>query len=621
MWALSAAGCGSGECVDLDFDGFGRHCGQPDCDDRNADRNVDCEAIPAPDCDADPTATGCPCVVLASRACYLGDPGTEGVGLCRAGTAVCTNGFWGACRGSVAPVAEVCDGYDQDCDGRVDDGVGSPCGGCDPSCVGSVWGEGDAPFEGDTTSGTALTPEGWLTLARTPVSSDSLFIPNTGDGTVTRIDVSSAQAVALYPSGGADPARVAVDWRGDAFVLNSAFGGVSTLRKITTDPARCLDRDTSGTIETSDDPTVALADDECVLFTVPVGGAGEVGRALAVDGALTNFEGSPSGGDVWVGLYEAEALLHLDGETGALRERIETPGFKPFDATFDPFGTLYAISLDGYLLALPRARPSELTLEAVPLTCYLLHALASDADGRLLMSGFSCDQVTHFDPLAHVYRRVGTEESPRGVALLGEQAWVAHTDGRASQLGLDPLRVARTVDLGGPIETNGAAADGAGRVWLVSSQASFGEPQGVATALDGTTGAFITSVPLGTLPRAQGDLSGARRSGVFAPLGVAQHVFTGCGTAATEWERLHVGWVAGADATLEVWLRHAATVEALPSATFERVLLLPSDQLPLDLELPMGGAVEVRLELRANARDGAVRVERVGVEWSCGGFG
>ena len=107
----------------------------------------------------------------------------------------------------------------------------------------------------------------------------------------------------------------------------------------------------------------------------------------------------------------------------------------------------------------------------------------------------------------------------------------------------------------------------------------------------------------------------------FAHVGKATSDRGGCGTAATEWERLHVGWVAGADATLEVWLRHAATVEALPSATFERVLLLPSDQLPLDLELPMGGAVEVRLELRANARDGAVRVERVGVEWSCGGFG
>ena len=131
-------------------------------------------------------------------------------------------------------------------------------------------------------------------------------------------------------------------------------------------------------------------DDECVLFTVPVGAAGEVGRALAVDGSLTNFDGLVSGGDVWVGLQYGEAFVHLDGESGQVLERVETPGFRPFDATFDAFGNLYAISLDGFLLTLPRARASELTVEAVPLACYLLYGLAADADGRLLMTGFSC---------------------------------------------------------------------------------------------------------------------------------------------------------------------------------------------------------------------------------------
>jgi hypothetical protein len=346
-----------------------------------------------------------------------------------------------------------------------------------------------------------------------------------------------------------------------------------------------------------------------------------VGRALAVDGTLTTFDGATAGGDVWVGLHSGEALLHLDGETGAVLERVETPGFQPYDATFDPFGTLYAISLDGYLLTLPRARASERTVEAVPLSCYLLYGLAADAEGRLLMSGFSCDQVTLYDPLAHTFRTLDTPESPRGVALLGDGAWVAHTDGRASQLTLDPLRVVQTVDLGGPIETVAATADGAGRVWLVSSQESFGVTQGRATALDGESGAALASVALGTLPRGLGDLSGGRLSGVFAPEGVAQHVFTGCGTPETRWDRLHVGWVAGADATLTVELRHAASVSALPQATFEQVLVLPGEDTPLDLSLPAGGAVEVRLVLRATARDGAPRVERVGLEWACGDFG
>lgn len=615
------AGCSSSRCVDQDLDGFGRHCGRPDCDDQNAARNVDCEGVPPPDCEATPTATGCPCVVLATTACFPADPASENVGLCNAGTSVCTGGFWGACRNATLPTREICDGADQDCNGRVDDGVRSPCGGCDPDCIGGVWGEGEAPFEGDESAGTALTREGWLTLARTPVASDSLFVPNTGDDTVTRIDVDTAAAVALYESGGSEPTRVAVDWRGDAFVLNREFGGVSTLRKITTDLARCVDRDMSGTIETSSDPALALPDDECVLFTVPVGSADEVGRALALDGRLTDFEGQVSGGDVWVGLHGGEAFVHLDGETGDVIERVETPGFQPFDATFDAFGTLYAISLDGYLLTLPRARVDELTVEAVPLACYLLYGLAVDADGRLLMTGFSCDQVTLHDPPARTFRRLATLPSPRGVAMTEHGAWVAHTDGRASRLGLDPLRVLQTVDVAGPIETVGAAADGAGRVWLVSSQGSFGVSQGEASALNAETGAPITGVALGTLPEAQGDLGGGRRFGVAAPEGIAAHVFEGCGDENTIWDRLHIAWLAGAESSVEVWLRHAASEAGLPAAAFERVLLLPGGTAPVNLSVPNGGVLEVRLILRTAARDGAPRVERVGIEWRCDDFG
>ena len=37
--------------------------------------------------------------------------------------------------------------------------------------------------------------------------------------------------------------------------------------------------------------------------------------------------------------------------------------------------------------------------------------------------------------------------------------------------------------------------------------------------------------------------------------------------------------------------------------------------------LPTGGVVEVRLVMRTAARDGAPRVERVGLEWRCDDFG
>jgi hypothetical protein len=69
--------------------------------------------------------------VLLTGACYGGPGETEGVGACRPGSRNCGgDGVWGACRGEVRPGVEVCDGVDNDCDGRVDEDVVGGCGGC-----------------------------------------------------------------------------------------------------------------------------------------------------------------------------------------------------------------------------------------------------------------------------------------------------------------------------------------------------------------------------------------------------------------------------------------------------------------------------------------------------------
>ena len=112
------------------------------------------EVLPAPeicdnkdnDCDgkADDTVT---------RSCYTGAAGTQGVGLCKAGSQTCSAGAWGACVGEVIPVAETCDSKDNDCDGSTDEGATQACytgaaqtrnvGACkdgQQSCSGGVWG-------------------------------------------------------------------------------------------------------------------------------------------------------------------------------------------------------------------------------------------------------------------------------------------------------------------------------------------------------------------------------------------------------------------------------------------------------------------------------------------------
>lgn len=79
----------------------------------------------------DPTPPKPICEAGETRACYTGGDDTRGVGACADGVETCRDGKWpGVCDGEVLPAVEVCDGVDNDCDGRTDEGLKNACGGC-----------------------------------------------------------------------------------------------------------------------------------------------------------------------------------------------------------------------------------------------------------------------------------------------------------------------------------------------------------------------------------------------------------------------------------------------------------------------------------------------------------
>jgi hypothetical protein len=72
---------------------------------------------------------GCVCTVGATQPCFPGDPNKAGWGACKLGQQVCekssgeiSGSKWGACIGAGAPSIEVCNGVDDDCNGKVDEG-------------------------------------------------------------------------------------------------------------------------------------------------------------------------------------------------------------------------------------------------------------------------------------------------------------------------------------------------------------------------------------------------------------------------------------------------------------------------------------------------------------------
>lgn len=78
--------------------------------------------------DAHPSSSSAACETgTEPDACYEGAAGTEGVGACRAGARFCVEGAFTHCLDQVTPAVEICNARDDDCNGLVDDVAARSC--------------------------------------------------------------------------------------------------------------------------------------------------------------------------------------------------------------------------------------------------------------------------------------------------------------------------------------------------------------------------------------------------------------------------------------------------------------------------------------------------------------
>ncbi|MBK8011923.1 MAG: hypothetical protein IPK13_11285 [Deltaproteobacteria bacterium] len=653
-------------CVDADGDGYGPGCSLgPDCDDADQRRNTSCDcAKPNP---------GCPCSPGASARCYDGPTETLGNGLCRTGTVTCgADGRFGSCEGQIVPRSgEICNEADDDCDGEVDEGALFACGDCRPNCHAVSSGPGGRhPFPPpDTTnaSGVILDPDGNLVLDTQAVETQYhfLYVANAAEGTVSKVDTRSLAEVGRYISalsnagvatgGSASPSRTAIDVFGDCWVANRAHvtdgDKQGSVTKIASDG--CVDRNADGVITTSADldgdghisTDPAFVDpaglgrleyygdaDECVLFTVPIGGQNAVPRGLAVTGST---ELHPSG-KVFVGAFEERRVYVLDGRDGSMIALSNNPiqiDIEPYGAALESQGNVWLTAVGTPSIQAVRIDEGGLIKSQVFTASNPNlggYGIAIDHRDRVWIGGYPGTSVSRFSPTQYSAEGLPTSgnwesvdlgagspcasSATRGITAHGDQdgntwIWAGFTSGCVGVLNADTMMIREVFKPQGAFTFIGVGPDflndprtQSTHLWAISQAATgvngVGEAVRITYDYAGSGVLEYDRVPVGVGPYTYSDFTSYSLRNFGTRSGTYSIVLPGCSFAAP-WERLL--WTAvlppdtqvclravaldtddlqavGIGATLPVCVAYPGgpqetDVSALPSSTFMRVEL------------------------------------------------
>jgi hypothetical protein len=309
-----------------------------------------------------------------------------------------------------------------------------------------------------------------------------IWIANSPEGTVSKIDTFIAEEVARYRTGpgSPDPSRTSVNLDGDAAVLNRAGSVIKIAAKI----EDCVDQNGDGQINTSTGPNDVLewTADECVLwyYELPfVDGVSAGPRTLAWNG-----EESPS---VWVGWrwqYNVGRILRLDGETGQPDADAEVPDWRDYFAqgiyggASTEEGDLWAIGKGGYII---RVDADTTNIErwdhdTEPGYPEVFYGMALDAEGTPWMVGQS-GYIRYFDTSSLTLETVTQlDHNYRGMAIDSEGfAWLAIGSAPTSdpECGITKFKLdTMTVEvdlfaLPNCVEPVGVSIDVEGYVWVV----------------------------------------------------------------------------------------------------------------------------------------------------------
>ena len=317
-----------------------------------------------------------------------------------------------------------------------------------------------------------------------------IWIANSPEGTVSKIDTVTATELARYATGpdAPDPSRTTVNLQGDVAVANRS----GSVTKIAAEEERCIDANANGAIDTSQGPNDVLpwGEDECVLWhhDIPFNNNDNQGgpRGTAWDAGADAAGCATANPHLWIGWRDqpddVAIVRRLDGATGTLDGEVVIPdwvgnwGHGPYGGAADADGAYWGLGTLGTLI---RIDPDTLDYERWENPeAHVMYGIAINADGDPWLAGWD-GGLWHFDRDTEQFIDMGGSDGGpsrfRGLMIdASGEAWIA---------GNNPCGLVRfdtqggnlvngAIDLPGCDEPVGVSIDVDGMVWVVDRGAS-----------------------------------------------------------------------------------------------------------------------------------------------------
>ncbi len=311
-----------------------------------------------------------------------------------------------------------------------------------------------------------------------------LWVPNSGQDSVSKIDTTTGQEVARYRVKGGEPTRVSVNLHGDVAVASRYPGAVT---KILGDPQSCPDTNRNGQVDTSQGPDelLPLGADECVVWTrtipapdAPAGPQAIAWQGGAPDPVTCEFPASK----LWVGWLDDNSTAHielLDGADGSTIGEAEVP---EWSETWGPAAGVVTVSGDFLVngadfapTVLVDAEDFSITDLGLPQVSQCKEDVALDLNGDAWFGDYCNGGASLYDAEADEWFNIAGDggDGVLGVAADGEgNIWGAGSQPcRLVQIDVESRAIINDeIALPGCAYSLGVSVDFDGDVWVVDRE-------------------------------------------------------------------------------------------------------------------------------------------------------